>query len=165
MSIPSTVHSPDSKCSTFTVNLDNISLAIPERLKKKLTSHRSDIQSGPTLIVDTATVNLEIEVSEGPPLSIDPNLLASGGRSFTAMMTELGDTAEAEDLDDQLPTQVFPSKKIPIADLFDFQNPDWLNASKVSLMRSMSEEMEIHDLLDIDAEGEPDPLNDENDIM
>lgn len=81
-------------------------------------------------------------------------------RSFTSITRELGKKAaeveaEESDSEDIVATTSFPMK-IPLRDLFDFNNMFWKKMSQTSSMRSLSDEMELHQLLDLDAEGELD---------
>lgn len=57
--------------------------------------------------------------------------------------------------------------KIRISDLFDFRNDYWKAALKDASIRSLAEEMELYELVDLDAEGELDDMvaGGENDIM
>lgn len=62
---------------------------------------------------------------------------------------------EFDSEDDIVEIMSFPTK-IPLWDLFDFNNMFWKKVSQTSSMRSLSDEMELHQLLDLDAEGELD---------
>lgn len=57
--------------------------------------------------------------------------------------------------------------KIRISDLFDLRNDYWKAALKDASIRSLAEEMELYELVDLDAEGELDDMvaGGENDIM
>ena len=48
----------------------------------------------------------------------------------------------------------------PIYKLFDFTRKHWVDAFNKSAMRSFDEELELYELLDLDAAGEDDIAND-----
>ncbi|KAF9524440.1 hypothetical protein CPB83DRAFT_853947 [Crepidotus variabilis] len=56
------------------------------------------------------------------------------------------------------------SLKIPLCELFDWNRPYWVTMSKEASMRTLNEELELHSLLDLDANEDPDDVEDENDI-
>jgi hypothetical protein len=48
----------------------------------------------------------------------------------------------------------------PIHKLFDFTRKHWVDTFSKSAMRSFDEELELYELLDLDAAGEDDTAND-----
>ena len=55
--------------------------------------------------------------------------------------------------------------QIPILELFNFNNEyDWTDVFKASSMQDLMEEMEFHEELDLDGEGEVDAEENESDI-
>lgn len=79
---------------------------------------------------------------------------------------------EEDDLDDDEPDipladLTLKPIKIRISDLFDLRNDYWKAALKDASIRSLAEEMELYELVDLDAEGELDDMvaGGENDIM
>ena len=103
------------------------------------------------------------EEEEGEDEADELNSTGKGSsriQSFTSIARELGKKAaeveaeESDSEDDIVEIMSFPAK-IPLRDLFDFNNMFW-KVSQTSSMRSLSDEMELHQLLDLDAEGELD---------
>ena len=62
---------------------------------------------------------------------------------------------ESDSEDNMVEIMSFPMK-IPLWDLFDFNNMFWKKVLQTSSMQSLSDEMELHQLLDLNAEGELD---------
>ena len=50
-------------------------------------------------------------------------------------------------------------QKTPLADLFDFTSSEWANKYNRYTRLGYDEEMELYDLLEMDAEGEADDLD------
>lgn len=149
--------------------------SVKERYKRKITSHsasnsqannnrdpesstNSNAQIGSNLAQGSAT---ESEVDEVRDVSFES--------SFASLIGNI--TARAEEDDDDEPD-------IPLADLtlrpinariselFDLKNDYWKAPLKDACIRSLAEELELYELVDLDAEGEVDNMaGGENDII
>ena len=56
-------------------------------------------------------------------------------------------------------------EKIKLAELFDFSNTMWIDITRRTCMKSLDEELELYELVDMDAEGEADDGNVVDDPM
>ena len=142
-----------------------------ERLKRKLTSHgsggvatvRASGVTEPLASCDASAPGPMVtdEVEGGASGTSESDSLAAQGpsrSSFTSITNRLISThLSPEDLNEtdemEPPGTAF---QVTISDMFDFQNGYWIRAFKGSSMRGLMEEMELHELLDMDAEGEID---------
>jgi hypothetical protein len=92
-------------------------------------------QEAPTLTGDSATDSDSV----GPP-------------SMRGIIQEL---IEAVEIDDEEPPEPNPEAlSIPIKDLFDFSQSYWVEAYGKLAMRGLQDELELYELLDLDAEGD-----------
>ncbi len=61
---------------------------------------------------------------------------------------------EAVELDNEEPPEPSPNAlSIPIKDLFDFTQSYWVDSYSKLAMRGLQDELELYELLDLDAEG------------
>ena len=82
-------------------------------------------------------------------------------RTFSKIIDDLTqDSTNAELYDDD----ELGGSKIDLRHLFDFSNTYWTKVHASSTANSLDEEMELHQLVDLDAEGDPDDFDDGNDI-
>ncbi|KAI5998190.1 hypothetical protein EDD15DRAFT_2162292, partial [Pisolithus albus] len=49
-----------------------------------------------------------------------------------------------------------PFEKLKLSELFEFSNPHWMAITKTVAMRGLQEELELYELVELDAEGVPD---------
>ena len=62
---------------------------------------------------------------------------------------------EAVELDNEEPPESSPNAlSIPIKDLFDFTQSYWVDSYSKLAMRGLQDELELYELLDLDAEGD-----------
>ena len=62
---------------------------------------------------------------------------------------------EAVEIDDKDPPEPSPDAlSIPIKNLFDFTESYWVEAYSKLAMRGLQDELELYELLDLDAEGD-----------
>ena len=142
-----------------------------ERLKRKLTSHGSGGvatvrgEPDPLASCDASApgpmVTDEVEGGDSAASGTSDSPAAQGPSqsSFTSITNRLISThLSPEDLNetDEMERGTGTAFQVTISDMFDFQNSYWIRAFKGSLMRGLMEEMELHELLDMDAEGEID---------
>src|SRR6266576_576789 len=141
-----------------------------ERLKRKLTSHGSGgvatVVSGvePLASCDASAsapgpmVSDEAEGDDDAASGTSDSVAAQGpSQSFTSITNHLFSThLSPEDLNETVEMEPGTAFQVSISDMFDFQNGYWTRAFQDSLMRGLMEEMELHELLDMDAEGEID---------
>ena len=74
---------------------------------------------------------------------------------FNRLTSSFGRQASGDDNDGGdggMPSEI----SIKIADLFDFVNRDWIGLHKRSASRSLAQELELYELLDMDAPGDND---------
>jgi hypothetical protein len=87
---------------------------------------------------------------------IDPDLPSQGGIAdeFNQITESFGRQASGDDNDgsEGMPSVI----SIEIAQLFDFTNRAWIPSHERSASRSLDEELELYELLDLDAPGEED---------
>ncbi|KAJ6572687.1 hypothetical protein B0H10DRAFT_2237423 [Mycena sp. CBHHK59/15] len=91
------------------------------------------------------------EVPEAPKKPAGQS--SSNGRRRTLSGMQQPD----DDDDDLSPGNWSTSQpRIPLASLFDFQKENWINIHERSAHRSLNEELEPYEMLDMDPEGEDD---------
>ncbi|KAF8893625.1 hypothetical protein BD779DRAFT_1436015 [Infundibulicybe gibba] len=87
------------------------------------------------------------------------------GASIRQIITQLGQLEDSEDsarleTDTEASAQGKDStaakEPIPIKELFNFQDDTWAEIAKATSIRGLEEEMELYDLVDLDAVGEDD---------
>ena len=59
----------------------------------------------------------------------------------------------------------FGPTQIRISTIFDFDNEHWTRSMRGVAIRGLAEEMELYELVDLDAEGEIDPDYSVHDMM
>ncbi|EPQ50345.1 hypothetical protein GLOTRDRAFT_50634 [Gloeophyllum trabeum ATCC 11539] len=81
-----------------------------------------------------------------------------------AIVAELHDAIDRDD--DVNTTQTFPSRiKEKLSNMFNFQQSYWIESHTRSAMRSLEDEMEVYELLDLDAAGEDNFEEDSGDAI
>lgn len=100
-----------------------------------------------------------------------PTTGPSGSQNSTSTSTDLDDVTSSTqpsirgiiesfdevtemDNNEPAPTPSPESLSIPIKDLFDFTQPYWIEAYEKLAMRGLQDELELYELLDLDAEGD-----------
>lgn len=150
---------------------------VKERLKRNTTSH-SEQGGGEPPNSDLTTDNTMRMTEDQESQDIDPILTCEGGdgtsaatsgrrqNSFRSIIDGLANASSAHcDLDEALDREAGEEAgiKVRIQDLFDFENPYWLDVVKTAGIRGLDEEMEFYQLVDLDADGEIDESG-ENDL-
>lgn len=97
----------------------------------------------------TATSS-EIE-SEGDT-TLNSNVVKKDFESFGEILDVLGQRSDADDEGDA--EFVSPFEREPLVSLFNFQDQSWTEMSQKISLRSLDEELELYELIDLDAEGE-----------
>ena len=78
--------------------------------------------------------------------------VSTGPPSMRGIIQEL---IEAVEIDDKDPPEPSPDAlSIPIKNLFDFTESYWVEAYSKLAMRGLQDELELYELLDLDAEGD-----------
>jgi len=86
-------------------------------------------------------------------------------RTFSKIIDNLTqDSTDAELDDDDNDDNELGGRKIDLKNLFDFSNTYWTKVRATSTANGLDEEMELHLLVDLGAEGDPDDFDDGNDI-
>lgn len=75
--------------------------------------------------------------------------------SFTGIIDMLGQQSDA-DQDDDSDDFTSPFEKEPLCSLFNFQDKTWVEMTERISLRSLDEELELYELIELDAEGEDD---------
>jgi hypothetical protein len=79
------------------------------------------------------------------------NLVSDGPLTMRGIMQEL---IEAVKIDDKEPPEPSPGAlSIPIKNLFDFMKLYWVEGYSKLAMQGLQDELELYELLDLDAEG------------
>ncbi|KAF8883952.1 hypothetical protein BD779DRAFT_1443445 [Infundibulicybe gibba] len=147
--------------------------AFKERLRKRnITTHSNTISdansttnqpAANTPNPDPAETPNESQPTEGEELPQETHH-PEPPSSFGAIIDGLVDGAIADDLGEDISRPLDQgSEKKTIQELFDFSNSYWFELVQDTAMRGLAEEMEVYQLVDLDAEGEPTEAND-NDI-
>jgi hypothetical protein len=68
------------------------------------------------------------------------------------IVQELIEAVETDN--DELPEASLDAFSIPIRDLFDFMQSYWVEAYDKLAMRGLQDELELYELLDLDADGD-----------
>lgn len=128
---------------------------VKERMKRKMTSHHSEVArdaSGQPVATVATTTDLEQEGPSNNPQA-ESELLADDADSglLRHITSSLAGNAEDDDDDDDLN---HTSRKI--ADIFNFENSVWTEISKELAIRGLDDELELYELIDLDAAGEDD---------
>ena len=93
------------------------------------------------------------------PLNCHPQIPTLSPQSLIALLHNEADKEEPRiDISTSTPIQ------IPILELFNVDNEYWTDVFRASSMRGLTEEMELHELLDLDGEGEVNPEENSQDI-
>lgn len=157
--------------------------SVTNRLKRKITTH-APVNPPPRSVPENPSYSglpnqmevdqqIRVEIEDDEEINIDPVL--SSQRSLRMIAIEMAEQArhdgeeeeEEESTNHQTnssrpsgppPTtrRVTTPEKRSLADLFNFEDKYWQEQLKRATMLSLSAEMELHELLDIDAEGEVD---------
>ena len=75
------------------------------------------------------------------------------------------DYNKADDEEPRINISTSTPIRIPISELFNFDNEYWSDVLRASSMRGLTQEMELHELLDLDGEGEVDAEENAGDII
>ena len=121
------------------------------------TSPTGNSTANPTLTASlvnlepTATVEVPM-LQDTPPPAVDNSTDSIGPLSMRRIVQGL---MEAVEIDDEDPPEPSPDVlSIPIKDLFDFTKSYWVEAYSKLAMRGLQDELELYELLDLDAEGD-----------
>ncbi|KAL4065826.1 hypothetical protein J3A83DRAFT_4375080 [Scleroderma citrinum] len=106
----------------------------------------------PPSIPSAVATSSEIEGQEDttPDLSI----FSVDSGSFAEMMDMLGKRSDADDEGDVDFTS--PFERESLVSLFNFQDKSWAEMTEKFSLRSLDEELELYELIDLDAKGEND---------
>ena len=74
--------------------------------------------------------------------------------SFSAIVDDLGQQSDVDDENDADFTS--PFEKESLCSLFNFQDKSWVEMTEKISLRSLDEELELYELIELDAEGEDD---------
>ena len=84
----------------------------------------------------------------------DPNIPSGDSESFAEIVDVLGQRSDADDEGDADFTS--PFERESLVSLFNFQDNSWAEMAEKFSLRSLDEELELYELVDLDAEGEDD---------
>lgn len=119
-------------------------------------------------VIDESTKDISTVAAEsssqdnGEPSPAEPNETAPGegetrSRGFRSIARGLEELVNSEaELDAELSPQPGSEAKIPLHELFAFDDPWWVKSHEQIGMRGLDEELEFYELIDMDAAGEPD---------
>lgn len=127
------------------------------RLKRTFCDRSKSQPAGPSSTSQppgTTSHNMQSSSEAPNPRNEERNPSADTG-SFRAMVEQHIRSAE-EDEEDQDPVSDFTTIRgpIPLMNLFDFEDMHWVNRYKKAAMRNFDEELEMYEILDMDADGE-----------
>ena len=77
---------------------------------------------------------------------------SSAEPTITDIIGQLISNSDDAELDEEFLPLI---EKLKIKELFEFSNDHWLNVMKNVAMRGLQEELELYELVDLDAEGVP----------
>lgn len=125
------------------------------RFSRNITSHTSADQLPPNALPHTSTAPTAAETnpSTSHDVANDPET-STGSNSFRNIVNQLVESVADDNRDDGVS---FCEKKVKISVLFDFENSHWKAITQAHALRSLREELELHELIDLDADGEADP--------
>lgn len=129
-----------------------------DRLRRKTTSHNTEepsedpepphSHSTQTVPENTSTANIE---SEGTP---DTESESRSTSSFTNIVNRLiQQVEEDEDEDEVAPGNIH----VKVANLFNYANRHWTRVVEKIAFRGLGEELELYELVELDADGELEP--------
>lgn len=124
-------------------------------LSRNITSHNAhplEASTGPTETQLASSTSNQGDNDANEPES-NANM---GPNTFRNVITRLVESAAEDDHDGSIS---FCDRKVKISALFDFGNSHWRTVTQAHSLRGLREELELHELLDLDAEGEADPLD------
>lgn len=119
--------------------------AVKARLSRKITSHAKPDGSTPSGSTTQPNSN---------DAAHDITTDGDGEGSFRSIINRLVENATEDDHDDGVR---LCDRKIKISNLFDLQNTYWKGLTEAQAFRGLREELELHELVNLDAEGEADP--------
>jgi hypothetical protein len=144
--------------------------SVQTRLKRSfgtLVEDPSGQTTSPTSISTTTPVPTPVPIDTEPaataeaPMAQDtppitrnssPDSVSIRPPGMRAIIQEL---IEAVELDNEEPPEPSPNAlSIPIKDLFDFTQSYWVDSYSKLAMRGLQDELELYELLDLDAEGD-----------
>jgi hypothetical protein len=143
---------------------------VKERLERNLTTHLKG--KAPSTSNVNQNQNENGTDSDAQMEQNEPSEIPDTTTTFSSIVDQLAhaaEEAENEDSDEVMvsipQTEINPNTplQIPLRNLFDFNNPYWVNLWKDLAMRNLADELEFHELVDLDAEGDVDE-GDEGDI-
>jgi hypothetical protein len=138
---------------------------LKERLRKRtMTSHHAESEGGAPSNM-AAVANTDSDDDEVESFITETTTPNSGRTSLCQIIERLTprrsndctapeDSNHMETSDDEEDSTV--PGLTPIRDLFNFQNDTWTRIAKAISMRGLEDEMELYDLVDLDAAGEDD---------
>lgn len=139
--------------------------------KRKMTSHKPPAEPGPsnqptTTAPPTQTTNADNDLDDDETDAFitettTPNGSRASLRQIVARLAPRNSSgANDDEIEDAFSVR---AGSMLIRDLFDFTNDSWTVISKAVTMRGLEEEMELYDLIDLDAAGEDDEELEEQD--
>ena len=131
------------------------------RLKRQFGQHLASVEHDPTPVPD---VPMSDSTTQGSAASTEAPVATNQG---SGAWQSIADTlAGAADLDDIVadangnsqPEELRPtsSLSIPLETLFNFEFTFWTESNQIVSARGLQEELELYQLLDLDADGEID---------
>ena len=130
-----------------------------KRMKRHTTSHGPTPAASQTLPAPPSTAETETvddDTEDGNAESTRQST-ATRLRTIFTSMTSASKEMEAEDVH---PAACPPAAtKVPLSELFDFSNAYWKKADSRISKRSIDDELELYQMLDLDAEGDIDDFD------
>jgi hypothetical protein len=137
----------------------NRSGVVNERLKRAITSHSNSTQ--PLEQQQQALESPDEDEIEGEPTTT----------SFQGVVEKMVERVAEDEDDSNAADEGDPNEQasrptqIRISTIFDFNNEHWTRSMRGIAIRGLAEEMELYELVDLDAEGEIDPDYSVHDMM
>jgi hypothetical protein len=126
---------------------------IKERMKRKMTSHHSEVaqdaSSQPAVSSTATTTGFD---SNNP--QAESELPVDNSDADSGLLRHITSSLIRDDEDDGDNDFDHTSRKI--ADIFNYENSVWTEISKELAIRGLDDELELYELIDLDAAGEDD---------
>ena len=98
-------------------------------------------------------MSFDAQIDEEPDTNTNEARDESGAEpTITEIIGRLISNSDDAELDEEFLPSI---EKLKIKELFEFSNDHWLNVTKNVAMRGLQEELELYELVDLDAEGVP----------
>jgi hypothetical protein len=125
-------------------------------MKRKMTSHHSEVvrdASGQPVASTATTTGLEHEGPSNNPQA-ESGLLVDDADSGSGLLHHITSSLTCNDEDDNNNDLNCTSRKI--ANIFNYENGMWMEISKELAICGLDDELELYELIDLDAAGEDD---------